>query len=108
VVLSGLLFFAWGEIHSLLPATCADVFGARYVTANTGALYSAKGTASLLVPFASVLSAGGNWDMVFWVASALNITAAIAAIAVLKPMRERRIRDSAKKGVSLVAEPARQ
>jgi MFS transporter, OFA family, oxalate/formate antiporter len=108
VVLSGLVFFAWGEIYCLFPATCTDVFGARYATVNAGALYTAKGTASLLVPFASVLSAGGNWDMVFWVASALNIIAAIAAIAVLKPMRERRIRDSAAKGIVLVAEPVKQ
>jgi MFS transporter, OFA family, oxalate/formate antiporter len=108
VVLSGLVFFAWGEIYSLFPATCTDTFGARYATANAGALYTAKGTASLLVPFASVLSAGGNWSMVFWVASALNFTAAIAAIAVLKPMRERRTRDRATKGITWVAEPASQ
>jgi len=106
VVLSGLVFFAWGEIYCLFPATCTDLFGTRYATVNAGALYTAKGTASLLVPFASVLSAGGNWDMVFWVASALNITAAVGAIAVLKPMRERRIRDSAKKSIISAAKPA--
>src|SRR6476646_3440942 len=50
VILSGLVFFAWGEIYSLFPSTCTDTFGARYATTNAGLLYTAKGTASLLVP----------------------------------------------------------
>src|SRR3989454_8956435 len=29
VVFSGLVFFAWGEIYSLFPATCGDLFGRR-------------------------------------------------------------------------------
>src|SRR4030081_1267746 len=53
VVLSGLVFFAWGEIYSLFPSTCTDVYGAKYATTNAGLLYTAKGTGSLLVPFAS-------------------------------------------------------
>ena len=57
VILSGLVFFAWGEIYSLFPATCADTFGSRYAAANAGLLYTAKGTASLLVPLTSVLAA---------------------------------------------------
>ena len=27
VILSGLVFFAWGEIYSLFPSTCTDTFG---------------------------------------------------------------------------------
>ena len=27
VVLSGVVFFAWGEIYSLFPATCTDIYG---------------------------------------------------------------------------------
>src|SRR5947207_3398958 len=50
VLLSGLVFFAWGEIYSLFPATVTDTFGATYATTNTGLMYTAKGTASLLVP----------------------------------------------------------
>src|SRR5215468_2746628 len=65
VILSGLVFFAWGEIYSLFPSTCTDVYGTKFATTNAGLLYTAKGTASLLVPFASVLSAGGNWHTVF-------------------------------------------
>ena len=56
VILCGLVFFAWGEIYSLFPATCTDTYGARYATTNAGLLYTAKGTASLLVPFGNVLA----------------------------------------------------
>ncbi|HEX3538203.1 MAG TPA: oxalate/formate MFS antiporter [Stellaceae bacterium] len=88
VILSGLVFFAWGEIYSLFPATCTDVFGSRFATVNAGLLYTAKGTASLLVPLANVLVAyTGNWHAVFVVAALMNAVAAIMAIAVLKPMR---------------------
>ena len=88
VLLSGLVFFAWGEIYSLFPSTCTDTFGARYATANAGLLYTAKGTASLLVPLANVLvSATGNWHAVFVVAAILNAAAALLAWFVLRPMR---------------------
>jgi OFA family oxalate/formate antiporter-like MFS transporter len=56
VILTGLVFFAWGEIYSLFPSTCADTFGTKYAAANAGLLYTAKGTASLLVPLSSVLA----------------------------------------------------
>ena len=66
VVLSGLVFFAWGEIYSLFPATCTDIFGTRFATANAGLLYTAKGTAALLVPLGNILAATtGSWHMVF-------------------------------------------
>jgi OFA family oxalate/formate antiporter-like MFS transporter len=90
VILSGLVFFAWGEIYSLFPSTCTDVYGVKYATTNAGLLYTAKGTASLLVPLANVLTvATGSWTAVFVVASALNIIAAVMALAVLRPMRIR-------------------
>src|SRR5437773_661357 len=88
VVFSGLVFFAWGEIYSLFPATVTDTFGAKYATTNTGLMYTAKGTASLLVPLANVLmTITGNWHAVFLTAATMNIIAAIMAIALLKPMR---------------------
>ncbi len=90
VVLSGLVFFAWGEIYSLFPATCTDIYGRKFATTNYGMLYTAKGTASLLVPLSSVLTAAtGSWHAVFYVAAALNIVAAVMALFVLKPMRIR-------------------
>ena len=88
VVLSGVVFFAWGEIYSLFPSTCTDAYGAKYATTNAGLLYTAKGTASLLVPLANVLSAAtGDWHAVFVVAALMNAVAAIAALAVLRPLR---------------------
>jgi OFA family oxalate/formate antiporter-like MFS transporter len=90
VILSGVVFFAWGEIYSLFPATCTDIYGKKFATTNYGMLYTAKGTASLLVPLANVLTNWtGSWHAVFYVAAILNIIAAVMAILVLKPMRQR-------------------
>jgi OFA family oxalate/formate antiporter-like MFS transporter len=88
VVLSGVVFFAWGEIYSLFPATCTDIYGRQFATTNYGMLYTAKGTASLLVPLANVLTtATGSWRAVFITAAIMNIVAAVMAPLVLKPMR---------------------
>jgi OFA family oxalate/formate antiporter-like MFS transporter len=88
VLLTGLVFFAWGEIYSLFPATCGDTFGSKYAATNAGLLYTAKGTAALIVPYTSVLTTmTGSWHAVFLAAAALNILAALLALFVLKPMR---------------------
>jgi OFA family oxalate/formate antiporter-like MFS transporter len=96
VLFAGLVFFCWGEIFSLFPSTCTDIYGRKFAAANYGMLYTAKGTAALLVPLANVLTAAtGSWTAVLVTASALNIGAAILALAVLKPMRIRAIAASA-------------
>ena len=88
VILSGVVFFGWGEIYSLFPATVSDTFGTKFATANAGLMYTAKGTAALLVPYANVLSSKtGSWHLVFMLAAGLNLVAAAMAILVLKPMR---------------------
>jgi len=90
VLLSGVVFFAWGEIYSIFPSTTRDQFGQKYATTNYGMLYTAKGTASLLVPLASVVTAAtGSWYDALFIAAAFNIVAAIMAIAVLRPVRRR-------------------
>lgn len=94
VVLTGLVFFAWGEIYSLFPAACSDRFGSRFATANYGMMYTAKGTAALLVPVSALVQAEYGWLAVFWVASAANLVAAMLAIGVLKNMGVRRIADA--------------
>jgi MFS transporter, OFA family, oxalate/formate antiporter len=95
VILSGVVFFAWGEIYSLFPATCTDIYGRKFATTNYGMLYTAKGTAALLVPLANVLNtATGTWNAVFIVAAALNIGAAILAVVALRPMRRRAMAQS--------------
>jgi OFA family oxalate/formate antiporter-like MFS transporter len=62
VVFSAFTFFGWGEIFSLFPALCGDLFGRKHATANYGFLYTAKGTASVLVPIGSALAAGKAFD----------------------------------------------
>ncbi len=86
----GLVFFAWGEIYSLFPSTCTDTFGSKFAATNAGMLYTAKGTAALLVPLGNYLQQStGNWDAVFLIAAAANILASVLAIAVLKPCASR-------------------
>ena len=95
VLLSGLVFFAWGEIYSLFPSTCTDAYGTRYATTNAGLLHTAKGTAALLVPWGNVLTTmTGKWHAVFTIAIIMNVTAAVFAIFVLKPMLAHHARDS--------------
>src|SRR5437660_2661079 len=89
VLLSGIVFFAWGEIYSLFPSTCTDTFGAKFATTNAGLLYTAKGTAALLVPIANYMQqTSGHWDSVFMIAAGANILASLLAIVVLKPWRK--------------------
>jgi MFS transporter, OFA family, oxalate/formate antiporter len=90
VILTGLTFFAWGEIYSLFPALCGDLFGRKYATTNYGLLYTAKGTAALLVPVGSLIQySTDSWKPVFIVASVFDFTAALLALCVLKPWRLR-------------------
>ncbi len=107
VILTGMVFFAWGEIYSLFPATCGDTYGSRFAAANAGLLYTAKGTAALLVPLTSVLAAAGGWNAVFVTASVMNLVAAFLALAVLKPMRRRMLAASAPAAPVLAGSPLR-
>lgn len=96
VVLTGLVFFGWGEIYSLFPATSGDLFGRKWATTNYGLLYTAKGTASLLVPYGSHLQAlTGSWVPIFTVAIVFDFCAALLALFVLKPLRARVISQAA-------------
>jgi OFA family oxalate/formate antiporter-like MFS transporter len=95
VLLTGMVFFAWGEIYSLFPATCGDTFGRKFAATNYGLLYTAKGTAALLVPLGSVLrEMTGDWLIVLYVAAGVNLLAAALALFALKPMRRAFIRRS--------------
>jgi OFA family oxalate/formate antiporter-like MFS transporter len=90
VLLAALIFFTWGEIFSLFPATCTDTFGAKFATTNAGLLYTAKGTSVWLVPLASVLREyTGGWHAVFVIATIMNLAVAALALFVLKPLRRR-------------------
>ena len=88
VLLVSLVFFAWGEVASLFPATCTDYFGSGYATTNAGMLHTAKGFAAMLVPLSDPLvRATGDWQIVFALAVGANAIAAVLGIAVLRPMR---------------------
>ncbi|HQT80644.1 oxalate:formate antiporter [Ferrovum sp. JA12] len=87
MIFAPMVFLFWGEIFSIFPATCADTFGIQNAAGNAGALYTAKGTAALIVPIASLLSQGGNWNRVFLVSAIIAIGAGFAAKFILAPMR---------------------
>ena len=87
IATAGLVYFTWGEIYSLFPALCTDIYGPKFATTNAGLLYTAKGAASFLVPAASWLQAyTGGWHAVFAVATIANLAVAATAFFVLKPM----------------------
>ncbi len=88
IISAGLIFFTWGEIFSLFPSLCTDTFGPKNAAANASLLYTAKGTAALLVPLANLLQgAAGRWEAVFAVAGNTSLLIAALAIMVLKPLR---------------------
>jgi MFS transporter, OFA family, oxalate/formate antiporter len=87
VLATAVYFGVFGEIYSLFPATSGDTFGVKFATTNNGMLYTAKGTAALLVPIASLVAASYGWQAVFIIAVGLNATAALMALLVIKPMR---------------------
>jgi oxalate/formate antiporter len=96
VVLTGLVFFGWGEIFSLFPSTLTDTFGTKYAATNYGFLYIAQGVGSILGgPAAALLKqATGGWTAVFVIVAGLDLLTAILAITVLRPMRQRHLRAS--------------
>jgi MFS transporter, OFA family, oxalate/formate antiporter len=89
VLVTALYFGVYGEIFSLFPATAGDTFGSKFAAANNGMLYTAKGAGALLVPIAAGISKNHGWQAVFAIAMTFNITAAVLALFVLKPMRAR-------------------
>ncbi len=93
ILLSGLAFFAWGEIFSLFPAITGDLFGKAWATTNYGIVYTAKGVASIFAgPVAALASAKtGSWVPIFWVMIACDVVAALMALLWLKPLAERTI-----------------
>ena len=77
-----------GDEERVVHPRCTDTFGAKFATTNAGLLYTAKGTAALLVPIGNYMQqSSGSWDNVFIIAAGANILASTLAIAVLKPWR---------------------
>ena len=97
VVLTGLVFFGWGEIFSLFPSTLTDTFGEKHATTNYGFLYMAQGIGSIFGgPLAARMhEASGSWVPVFAVVITLDVVTALLAIGLLKPMRQKYLRTNA-------------
>ncbi|MCF6692280.1 oxalate/formate MFS antiporter [Raoultella terrigena] len=94
VLLSGVVFFGWGEIFSLFPSTLTDTFGSEYAASNYGWLYISQGIGSIFGgPLAALLYQHTHgWHVVFSCAIALDFVTAALAIGLLKPWRARFIR----------------
>jgi MFS transporter, OFA family, oxalate/formate antiporter len=107
MIFAALTFAFWGEIFSLFPSMCADTFGAKNAAGNAGTLYTAKGTSSLLVPFAAALSAGGNWDRTFILSACIAFACSFLAFFVLKPWRRRFITENNAKVEAMAAAGAK-
>ncbi|CAL62589.1 Putative transporter of the major facilitator superfamily [Herminiimonas arsenicoxydans] len=91
VILSGVVFFGWGEIFSLFPSILTDTFGTKHATTNYGFLYMAQGVGSVLGgPLAALMhDATGSWTPVFATVICMDFATAILAYIVLKPMRKK-------------------
>ena len=108
VVLSGFVFFAWGNIYSLFPAAIGDLFGPKYATTNYGLQYTAKGTAAIFagVGAAWLVGVTGSWTPVFWVAIGCDLVAAGLAFFWLRPLATQMTSPNAereRRGVGAVA-----
>jgi hypothetical protein len=103
VLLSGVVFFGWGEIFSLFPSTLTDTFGTRFATRNYGCLYMAQGIGAIFGgPMASLLhEASGTWTTVFAVAITADLLTAALAIVALKPLRARYLRQATDAGLGV-------
>ncbi len=88
-LMSGVVFFGWGEIFSLFPSTLTDTFGAKNATTKYGFLYMAQGIGSVLggPVAASLHESSGSWDPVFTTIIVMDALTALLAFFVLKPMR---------------------
>jgi OFA family oxalate/formate antiporter-like MFS transporter len=105
VICAALIFFTWGEIFSLFPSTCTDMFGPKYATTNTSLLYTAKGLSAFGVPLANILkSSTGSWHTVFIVAALMNFGVVVMALFVVRPMRISIVANEARGAVGQPAE----
>jgi OFA family oxalate/formate antiporter-like MFS transporter len=96
IALSGLCFFAWGEIFSLFPSITGDLFGRTWATTNYGIVYTAKGAGALFagVGAAWLFERTGSWTKVFWAMIACDLIAAFLAMFWLKPVAKRTVAES--------------
>jgi OFA family oxalate/formate antiporter-like MFS transporter len=72
------IYFTWGQIYSLFPATSGDYFGTRHATSNYAVLYTSKGVASIIGGwFGAVLfERSGSWTIGFYSTALMALIAA--------------------------------
>src|SRR5690606_8192372 len=107
-LLSGVVFFGWGEIFSLFPSILTDTFGTKHATTNYGFLYMAQGVGSILGgPVAALLyTSTGSWGAVFTVVVSMDVLTALLAIVLLKPMRRKHLQQNGAATGALSTAPA--
>ena len=96
-----LVYFTWGQIYSLFPATVGDYFGSRHATSNYAIMYTAKGVASILGGWVAALlyEQSGSWAMGFYGSAVMALVAAGMAFG----LRGSRAADRAAVAVPAVA-----
>jgi OFA family oxalate/formate antiporter-like MFS transporter len=76
------VYFTWGQIYSLFPATSGDYFGSRHATSNYAVLYTAKGVAAILGGWLGALLSewSGSWALGFYGSTVMALIAAMMAV----------------------------
>lgn len=87
LILSGVVFLAWGEVYSLFSALAGDAFGCKHIGKIYGVLYTAKGIGALFVPVGNLMmEATGTWSTVLYTVATMDLLAALLAVSVLRPV----------------------
>jgi OFA family oxalate/formate antiporter-like MFS transporter len=91
-----MVYFTWGEIYSLFPATSGDYFGTRHATSNYAVLYTAKGTASTMGGYVAALiyEQSGSWAMGFYGSAVMALVAAGIAFGLRAARQAERAREA--------------
>lgn len=88
-VLGGLCVvgFCYGGYLALMPSLTAEYYGAKFVGANYGILFTAWGAAGFTVPryIAARLEAGGGYDSMFYTLAGLGVVGVISALFARRP-----------------------
>ena len=76
------VYFTWGQIYALFPATSGDYFGSRNATSNYAVLYTAKGVAAVIGGWFAALLAerSGSWTLAFYGSALMALAAAGIAV----------------------------
>lgn len=79
-----LVYFTWGQIYSLFPATSGDYFGTKHATSNYALLYTAKGTASIIGGWIATMlfEQTGSWTTCLYGSAVMALVAAVMAVGL--------------------------